>query len=71
MLPIPCPCFNLPRWAGGIALLAALALAAPVAAQQTGTVTGQITDAQTQRPLTGAQVSVPGTGVGSLSGTDG
>jgi len=63
--------FPVRPWAGGVALLAALALAAPVSAQQTGTVTGQVLDAQTQRPLTGAQVSVSGTGIGSLSGTDG
>lgn len=42
-----------------------------VAQQQRGTVTGEIVEARTQRPLAGVQVSVPGTGVGSLSNAAG
>ncbi len=37
-----------------------------VAAQNTGTVTGQVRDASTLAPLAGAQVSVEGTGIGGL-----
>jgi len=55
------------------ALAASLALAVPVAAQQqaTGTIRGQVTDAVTMRPLSGAQVSVPGTGRGALANASG
>jgi TonB-linked SusC/RagA family outer membrane protein len=43
-------------------------MAAPVQAQTaTGTIRGQVTDAVTQRPLSGAQVSIPGTGRGALA----
>ncbi len=48
-------------------------LSAPAAAQQqaTGTIRGQVTDAVTMRPLSGVQVSVPGTGRGGLANTSG
>lgn len=36
-------------------------------AQATGTVTGQVRDAATQRPLASVQVYLPATGVGSLT----
>jgi TonB-dependent SusC/RagA subfamily outer membrane receptor len=53
------------------AVFAALGLAlvaAPAHAQTaTGTIRGQVTDATTQRPLSGAQVSIPGTGRGALA----
>jgi TonB-linked SusC/RagA family outer membrane protein len=55
-----------------LAVFATLGLAlaaAPAQAQQTatGTIRGQVTDAVTQRPLSGAQVSIPGTGRGALA----
>src|SRR5690606_23864971 len=57
-----------------LALAAAVLLAAPggpAEAQQAGSVAGQVTAAQTQRPLSGVQVFIPGTGVGSLTNADG
>lgn len=50
------------RSALGLAALAAMlgTASAPLAAQATGTVRGTVTDASTQRPLSGAQVSVVG-----------
>lgn len=57
------------------ALLAGLALtafvAAGAAAQQTGTVTGLVRDAVTQQAVPGAQVSIPGTGIGGLANNSG
>ncbi len=48
------------------------ALAAPTTAQaQSGTVVGQVVDAQSARPLQDAQISIPGTGVGALSNASG
>ena len=44
---------------------------APFQVAQTGVVTGQVTDAATGRPLSGAQISIPGTGTGGLSAPDG
>jgi TonB-dependent starch-binding outer membrane protein SusC len=54
----------------GMATIFLLA-ASPLTAQETGTVTGQIVDASNQRPLIGAQVSVTGTGIGALAGSEG
>src|SRR5881296_635706 len=48
-----------------VALTCACALLA--AAQTTGTVKGTVTDAATQRPLDGAQISVVGTDLGTLT----
>jgi TonB-dependent starch-binding outer membrane protein SusC len=49
-----------------------LALATPLLAQRgTGTITGQVTDRQTMRPLVGAQVRVTGTDRGALTGDGG
>lgn len=45
--------------AAAAAMLGATAL--PAVAQATGTVRGQVTDASTQRPLSGAQISILGT----------
>ena len=45
--------------------------AAPLAAQATGTVRGTVRAANTMRPLAGAQVSVAGTGRGTLSNASG
>jgi TonB-linked SusC/RagA family outer membrane protein len=44
---------------------------APLAAQATGTVRGRVVEAGAQRPLAGAQVSVPGTGRGGLTDASG
>ncbi len=52
-----------------VALTCACALLA--AAQTTGTVKGTVTDAATQRPLDGAQISVVGTDLGTLTNTAG
>lgn len=50
----------------------ALFLAIPaIAAAQTGVVTGRVVDAQSGRPLTNAQISIVGTGLGGLSGSSG
>lgn len=56
-----------------VAVAASLALTVlPAEAQQaTGTLRGQVTDAVTMRPLSGAQVSVPGTGRGGLANASG
>ena len=49
-----------------------LALATPLLAQRgTGTITGQVIDRQTTRPLVGAQVRVTGTDRGALTGEGG
>ncbi|HEX6939850.1 MAG TPA: SusC/RagA family TonB-linked outer membrane protein [Longimicrobiales bacterium] len=61
------------RRTGLAVVLAGLALAgaAPVAAQSTGTVTGRVVDAGTQQPLAGAQVTVGGTQLGALANENG
>lgn len=43
----------------------------PLAAQATGTVRGTVVEANTLRPLVGAQISVPGTGRGTLTNNAG
>jgi len=54
------------------ALVAALLLFAPSAqAQQTGTVTGTVRAAGTDRPLVGAQVAIPDENLGATTGDDG
>ncbi|MGI9626940.1 MAG: TonB-dependent receptor domain-containing protein, partial [Longimicrobiales bacterium] len=50
--------------------LGTLGMAAPVLAQ-TGTVQGQVVDANSQRPLSNAQVSIVGTGIGQLANSSG
>jgi len=59
------------RLVAGLAL--SLGLLTPASAQEgaTGTIRGQVTDAVTLRPLSGAQVSVPGTGRGGLANNAG
>jgi TonB-dependent SusC/RagA subfamily outer membrane receptor len=52
-----------------MALALSLALAGDAAAQ--GSVTGRIVQASTLRPLPGAQVSIPGSGIGALANNDG
>ena len=44
---------------------------APFQVAQVGVVTGQVTDAASGRPLSGAQISIVGTGTGGLSTPDG
>lgn len=54
----------------GMAAAAAMlgALPASIAAQeQSGTITGDVIEAGTQRPLAGAQVFIPGSGVGTIT----
>ena len=53
--------------------VALLAFGLPAGAQQqaTGTIRGTVTDAVTMRPLSGVQVSVPGTGRGALANAAG
>lgn len=56
--------------AGALALLLFVGIAS-VEAQQRGTITGTVTDANTLEPLSGVQVFVPGTDLGSLADEDG
>lgn len=44
-----------------------LLAASPALSQSTGTVTGQVLEISTERPLVGAQVSIAGTGLGTLT----
>jgi TonB-linked SusC/RagA family outer membrane protein len=53
------------------ALALPLAFAAPAAAQDTGTVTGTVTDATNGQPLTGVQMVVDGTNRGALTNEEG
>jgi TonB-linked SusC/RagA family outer membrane protein len=46
-------------------------LFAGAASAQTGTVAGTVTDASTNEPLSGVQVSITNTGLGTLTGEDG
>src|SRR5690606_8982100 len=41
------------------------------AAQAQGTITGRVTQGSTMRPLAGAQVSIPGSGIGALANNEG
>ncbi len=59
----------LPRLAMVAALVAAAV--APVSAQATGSVRGQVSAARTMQPLAGAQVSIPGTGLGTITNAAG
>lgn len=63
---------SLRNGAGGLclAVLASLAFTAAAAAQ-TGTVTGQVTDAASGRPLESAQVYIEGTALGTLTNSSG
>lgn len=55
--------------AAAAALLGGIAL--PASAQQAGTVRGRVVESGTQRPLSGVQVFVPGSGRGSLTSASG
>lgn len=56
-------------WALGAVILCASAL--PVAAQQTGTITGQVVDQTTSRPLESAQVVIEALDIGGLTSREG
>ncbi len=64
------------RWMRAFLWMTTLALAGagastPLLAQETGTIRGTVTTASTLRPLSGAQVFVPGTGRGTLTNASG
>jgi TonB-dependent starch-binding outer membrane protein SusC len=66
------PLRSLKAFAATAAAAAALLCAAPaVAAAQTGSVTGTVVDQATNEPLRGAQVSVAGTNLGTLTNAEG
>lgn len=52
-------------------LAACLLVAMPAAAQETGTVTGTVTSIGTGEPLAGVQVTIEGTGIGTLTQANG
>ena len=54
-----------------VALCALLLLPGWVAAQQTATITGQVTSSSTGEPLAGATIQVAGTNLGTLSNVEG
>jgi hypothetical protein len=54
-----------------MAVLVAAAVLPEAAAAQVGRILGRVLDAETGRPLSGAQVAVQGTRLGSLAGVDG
>jgi hypothetical protein len=49
----------------------ALAFASPALAQSTGTITGHVTERQTQRPLGNVQVRIVGTNRGAVTNDSG
>lgn len=61
----------LPWLAGSAAALLTLSLAAPAQAQQTRTIRGQVTSAESAEALSSVQISVQGTGYGTVSGAQG
>jgi TonB-linked SusC/RagA family outer membrane protein len=58
------------RWLVAIGFAVAV-LPTVALAQERGTITGQVTDQTTQRPLTGAQIYIVGTNRGTLTNQDG
>ncbi|NIP80526.1 MAG: TonB-dependent receptor plug domain-containing protein, partial [Gemmatimonadetes bacterium] len=52
-------------------MLTALAAPQPLSAQEQGSIRGAVTDAQTGQPIAGAQVSIRGTGIGTITNNDG
>lgn len=63
------PSFSVGRVARLFALTAGLA--APLAAQGTGTVRGRVIDAASQRPIPDAQITITGTAVGAVTNANG
>lgn len=66
----------LDRWKSGIAFFAMLATvftcnSTPLQAQSTGTLRGTVVAATSMRPLAGAQVSIPGAGLGTITNANG
>ena len=61
---------RLTRLAGAVVVATALSVAA-VEAQEGGTVRGRVVESSTLRPLSAAQVSLPGTGLGTLTNASG
>ncbi len=59
------------RFGVGWVVAFGLAVIAPALAQAQGTITGRVVQSSTLRPLAGAQVSIPGTGIGALANNDG
>lgn len=59
------------RIAAIAALAVPLAFATGVSAQETGTITGQVTDAADGRPLAGVQMVLAGTNLGTLTNANG
>ncbi|HSL70018.1 MAG TPA: carboxypeptidase regulatory-like domain-containing protein, partial [Longimicrobiales bacterium] len=49
----------------------ALALAAPVAAQESGKIQGRVTDAASGQPIAGAQISIAGSRLGNITNAEG
>ena len=63
---------SLRNGAGGLSLAFVASLAfAPALAAQTGTITGQVADAASGRPLESAQVYIEGTSFGTLTNSSG
>ncbi|HET7275809.1 MAG TPA: carboxypeptidase regulatory-like domain-containing protein, partial [Longimicrobiaceae bacterium] len=60
---------TLARLAAAVVLVTLGAL--PASAQETGTIRGTATAASTMQPLVGAQISIPGTGLGTLTNSAG
>jgi hypothetical protein len=48
-----------------------LTVVTPALAQQAGSITGRVVHSGTLRPLAGVQISIPGSGMGSLANVDG
>ena len=64
-------CRSLRNGAGGLALALMAGIVFPLGAQETGTITGQITDEGSGRPLASSQVFLEGTAFGTLTGNNG
>ncbi|GIW51378.1 MAG: SusC/RagA family TonB-linked outer membrane protein [Gemmatimonadales bacterium] len=59
------------RWAFTLVALAAFVNATPGAAQQRGTIRGTVREADTQRPVPGVQVFIPGTQMATVTDAQG
>lgn len=56
---------------GVVVAMLLVSVAAPLSAQLTGSVQGQVVDVTTQRPISGAQVYIPGSEVGTITNAEG